>query len=248
MLFLFILILALLCGFLFFAFIRFKPAQQPDKTMEETKKQEKARHTMLAEMPRLYEENNDTAGWIYIEGTEVDYPVMYTPEDGEFYLHRTFEKEEDPTGQGCIFIDKHCTTDPRSTNLLFHGHSMNNGTMFATLLDYKDEEFYKKHPTIIYTSLVDEAEYQIAAVFLSKVYTVAETDVFKYYKFYDAATEEEYNDYIENCKALALYDTGFTPKYGDELITLSTCEYSVENGRIVVVAYKTKEVVPDHDD
>lgn len=198
---------------------------------------------MLPEMAELYAENNEIAGWIEIKGTEVDYPVMYTPDDGQFYLYRTFEKEEDPTKEGCLFIDEFCSVDPRDTNLLIHGHNMKNGTMFHSLLNYKEEDYYKEHPVITFNSLYEEEQYEIAYVFLSQVYN-QDDDVFKFYKFYNAENEEEYKYYTDNCKALELYSTGVTPEFDDDLITLTTCEYTVENGRMVVVARKITEDRP----
>jgi len=192
---------------------------------------------ILPQMRALYAQNSDLAGWIKIEGTKVDYPVMYTPDDGEFYLYRTFEKEKDPTLEGTLFIDKNCTVDPRGTNLIIHGHNMKNGTMFHTLTEYADEEFYKEHPTFEYTTLYEEEEYEIVSVFLSRIYN-KDDDVFKFYKFYDAGTEEEFDEFIDNIKELELYKTGIEPEFGDELITLTTCEYSQDNGRIVVVGRK----------
>ncbi len=190
---------------------------------------------ILSELEQLYAQNNDLAGWIKIAGTVVDYPVMYTPQDGEFYLYRTFEKQDDPSKQGCIFIDKHCSIDPRDDNLLIHGHNMKNGSMFHTLIEYEKEEFYKQHPIIEFSTLYRVDEYEIAAVFLSKIYNKTD-DAFKFYQFYDAKTKEEFDGFVKNIKDRALYETGITPQYGDRLITLSTCEYSQENGRIVVVA------------
>ena len=78
-------------------------------------------------------------------------------------------------------------------------------------------------------------------MFLTKIYNKDETDVFKFYQFYDAKNEEEFDEFISNCKEKELYETGVTPEYGDELITLSTCEYSTDNGRIVVVARKVTD-------
>lgn len=197
-----------------------------------------AKPEMLADMKALYEENNELAGWIRIPDTVIDYPVMYTKEDdGEFYLYRTFDKQEDPTKEGCLFIDEHCSIDPRSTNLLIHGHNMKNGTMFHSLLEYADEDYYKEHPVIYYSSLWEDGEYEIVSVFRSRIYN-KDDDVFKFYKFYNATNEKEFNDYIENVKKLELYDTGVKAEYGDELITLATCEYTQENGRFVVVARK----------
>lgn len=204
-----------------------KPSPTPSKKPE-----------ILADLKDLYEENNDLAGWLKIDDTIIDYPVMYSKEDdGEYYLYRTFTKDKDPTKQGCLFIDENCSLDPRSTNLLIHGHNMKNGTMFHSLLDYADEEFYKEHPIINYSSLWEDGEYEIVSVFRSKIYNKTD-DVFKFYKFYNAKNEKEFNDFIDNIKELELYDTGVDAKYGDELITLATCEYTVENGRFVVVARK----------
>ena len=194
---------------------------------------------MLPSMKDLYERNGDIAGCLTIEGTAIDYPVMYTPQDGEYYLFRTFEKEEDPAKQGCLFIDEHCQIEPRSTNLLIHGHNMKNGSMFRALLGYKEEDFYKEHPLIRYTTLYEEETYEIIAVFRSEIFR-QDDDVFKYYHFFNAESKEEFDDYVENCKALERYDTGITAEYGDELLTLSTCDYYTENGRLVVVARKQR--------
>ncbi len=210
----------------------------PDKTPAPTPSAQEKQ--ILPQLKELYEQNGDLAGWIKIEGTKIDYPVMYTPQDPEFYLYRTFEKQEDPTKEGSIFVDANCTLEPRGDNLLIHGHNMKNGTMFHTLLEYEKEAFYKEHPVIEFSTLYSADKYEIAAVFLSKIYN-KDDDVFKFYKFYDAQTKEEYDHFVQNIKELELYETGITPEFGDELITLSTCEYSQDNGRIVVVARKITE-------
>lgn len=194
---------------------------------------------MIPEMAELYAQNSDLAGWIHIEDTVIDYPVMFTPDDGQFYLYRTFEREDDPSKQGCVFIDENCSIDPRSTNLLLHGHNMRNGSMFHSLVEYADQEYYEAHPTIEYTTLYDQQEYEIVYVFRSRVYNTND-DVFKYYKFYNASTQEEFDNFIAGCEELALYDTGITPEFGDEFLTLNTCEYTAENGRMVVVARRIK--------
>ncbi|HBU11816.1 MAG TPA: class B sortase [Clostridiales bacterium] len=196
---------------------------------------------ILPQLKELYAQNNDLAGWLKIQGTEVDYPVMYTQEEnGQFYLYRTFDKQDDPSLQGTLFIDKNCSVDPRGANLLIHGHNMKNGSMFHALIDYMDVEFYLEHMTFEYSTLYENAEYEIVSVFLSQVYKKTD-DVFKFYQFYDAETEAEFDDYIKNIKELALYETGITPKFGEELVTLATCEYSQENGRLVVVGRKVAD-------
>ena len=113
--------------------------------------------------------------------------------------------------------------------------------MFSDLLDYKSEELYKEHSTIKFTTEQEDVEYEIIAVFLSRVYYKSEKNVFRYYYFVNAENEEEYNNYVENAKKASLYDTGKTAQYGDQLLTLSTCEYSQDDGRFVVVARKKTE-------
>lgn len=194
---------------------------------------------MIPEMAELYAQNSDLAGWIRIEDTVIDYPVMYTPDDGQFYLYRTFQREDDPSKQGCVFVDENCTIDPRSTNLLLHGHNMRNGSMFHSLVEYADPDYYAAHPTIQYTTLYEQEEYEIVYVFRSRVYNTND-DVFKYYKFYNAYTPEEFDRFVAGCEELALYDTGIEPQFGDEFLTLNTCEYTEENGRMVVVARRIR--------
>ncbi len=191
----------------------------------------------LEEMEKLYQENNDLVGWIKIDGTKIDYPVVYTKGE-DYYLRRDFYKNNYEAGT--LMVDKFNTVTPRDTNLIIHGHNMNDGTMFHDLLNYKNEAYYQQHKKITYYTLEEKQEYEIMAVFLSRVYRVKD-QVFKYYKFYNATNESEYKYYIDNVKRLSLYDTGITSCFNNELLTLSTCEYSQANGRLVVVARKVSE-------
>ena len=112
--------------------------------------------------------------------------------------------------------------------------------MFVNLINYKDEDYYKTHKTIRFTTNQEDAEYEIISVFLSRVYYKSETDVFRYYYFINAENEQEFNDYVENSKKASLYNIEATATYGDQLMTLSTCEFSQEDGRLAVVARKIK--------
>lgn len=197
---------------------------------------EPTERVMIPEMQQYYEQNSDVYGKLRIEGTVIDYLLMYSGDD--FYINHNFYRNYQRSGS--LYIDKHNTIEPRDTNLIIHGHNMKSGIMFGSLDEYKKKEFYEEHKIINLTTLYEEEEYEIFAVFLSKVYKVGD-EVFKYYKFYNAANENEFNNYIENCLNLAIYDTGIVPEYGDELIALSTCDYTYEDGRLVVVARKIKE-------
>lgn len=177
--------------------------------------------------------NEDMAAWITIPDTEIDYPVMWTPEDETYYLYRNFDGSDNKNG--CLILDTDSCLDPLTTNLIIHGHNMKSGAMFGNLTDYESEEYYKEHKNIILYTEDLERNYEIIAVFRSQVYKKTD-NVFKFYKFFQAGTQEEFDDFYDNIKALSLYDTGVEAEFGDHFLTLSTCVYHVENGRFVVVA------------
>jgi sortase B len=210
------------------------PASTPGSTPPAAQTPEP--QVMLASYRALYEQNPDMVGWIKIDGTRIDYPVMYTQDD--FYLTHGFDKGESKSG--VPFIDKRCTVDPFGTNTIIYGHHMKNGTMFADLENYKDEAFYREHPVIQFDTLYQRQTYEIVAVFESQIYRKSDT-VFKHYNFLNAADQADFDAYMENIKSLALYDTGVTASYGDEILTLVTCAYHTEYGQFVVVAKKTAE-------
>lgn len=199
---------------------------------------------ILPKYKELYALNPDLIGWLSVDGTVIDYPVMQTMEDECYYLRLDFYGE--PNQNGCLILDtdsaagtgtKACDyangTAP-ATNLIIHGHTMKSGEMFGNLHLYADAEYGAGHRIIRFDSLYEEREYELIAVFYSQVYYESD-NVFKYYKFFQADTQEEFDDWYENIKELSLYDTGVTAQLGDEFITLSSCSYHVEDGRLVVV-------------
>lgn len=177
--------------------------------------------------------NDDMAAWLQIPGTDIDYPVMWTPRDEEYYLRRGFDGARNQNG--CLILDTDSCLDPLTTNLIIHGHNMRSGTMFGTLEDYEDEAYCQEHNRIILYTEDCQRNYEVVAVFRSQVFKKSDT-VFKFYKFFQADTQEEFDDFYENIKALSLYDTGVTAEFGDCFITLTTCSNHVEQGRFVVVA------------
>ena len=187
---------------------------------------------VLAKYRELYLQNEDMVGWISIAGTKLNYPVMQTTNNPNFYLKHNFEKA--CSDLGTPYIQENCNL-LESDNLVIYGHHIKGGKMFGALEDYKAESFYEKHKTIQFDTLTEQAEYEIVAVFKTVAYS---SEGFRYYDFVNAENEEAFDSYIAKCKELALYDTGVSAEYGDRLITLSTCEYSAQNGRLVVVAKK----------
>ena len=193
---------------------------------------------MLSEYTKLFEQNSDIVGWIRIDGTQINYPVMQSPQEPNFYLKHGFDKEY--TDYGCPYMSESCDVNKPSDNLIVYGHHMKNGTMFSDLEKFKSKDFWEEHKTFRFDTLYVKQTYEIIAVFKTAVYTGSENE-FKYYQFVDAAVQEQFDGYIQRAKEKAFYDTGVSAEYGDKLITLSTCEYSGQNSRLVVVAKKVTE-------
>lgn len=193
----------------------------------------------MLQVKTLKETNSDIVGWLEIEDTKISYPVLQG-EDNDFYMTHDYKKEY--TKEGSLFLDKDYDWNLPSSNLLIYGHNNIGSTeMFADLLNYKEESYYKEHPSIRFTTENEDAEYEIIAVFESRVYYKSEKNVFRYYYFINAENEEEYNEFVSNAKEASLYDTGKTAEYGDQLMTLSTCAYHTEDGRFAVVAKKVEK-------
>lgn len=184
-----------------------------------------------------YAENEDMVGWLKIPDTIVDFPVMWTPFDENYYLLRGFDKKY--SGNGCLILDTDSNMYPLTTNLIIHGHN-NPHAMFGELDQYENQDYRNEHPYIYLYGKDYEHIYEVMAVFRSKVFYKSDV-CFKYYKFFEAQTEDEFNDFYDNVKQLSYYDTGVEAEFGDHLLTLSTCSYHVENGRFVIVA---KEIEP----
>ena len=187
--------------------------------------------SILPDFVDLYKQNPDIVGWITIPDTKVDYPVMQTTDDPDYYLYRNFDKKD--SKRGCIYTWPTNDVFAPSDNITIYGHHMRDGSMFAALMKYKKKAFYEEHRYIYFDTLTELHTYEIIAVLRT---TATEGKGFSYHAFVDANTEKEFDKFISTCKKLDLYDTGVTAQFGDKLICLSTCEYSQENGRLVVVA------------
>lgn len=191
----------------------------------------------MLQVEELKKQNEDIIGWIEIPNTNINFPVVQGT-DNQYYMTHNYKKED--SKDGSIYLDKDYNWDLPSSNLLMYGHNNKNGNMFQGLLEYEKESYYREHSTIKFTTVAEDSEYEIISVFKSRVYYKSEKDVFRYYYFINAENEEEYNYYIEECKKASLYDIEKTATFGEQLLTLSTCEYSQEDGRFAIVARKIK--------
>lgn len=186
---------------------------------------------MLKPYEKLYEQNKDFFGWIKIPGTKINYPVMCTPDDMEYYLRRGFDGS-DTTG-GTPFLDTECPEDGHMN--IVYGHHMKNQTMFGSLPEYEKKEYWAEHPEIYFDTLYEQETYEIVAAFYSRIYNPDE-EGFRYYAYKDLSDEQVFHEFKEGIEKEALYDTGISWEYGDTVLLLSTCSYHTEEGRFVVVA------------
>ena len=209
--------------------------KETEEITEKTNEVENKETERMLKVKELQKENADIVGWLEIENTNINYPVLQG-EDNEYYMTHNYKKEKSKNGS--IFLNKDYDWNIPSSNLLMYGHNLGNGTMFQELLKYQNKEFYNNHKVIRFTTAKEDAEYEIISVFKSRVYYKSEQNVFRYYYFINANTEEEYNNYVENAKKASIYEIEPTAKYGDQLITLSTCSYHVKDGRFAVVGRK----------
>lgn len=203
----------------------------PDEPEDETQPTEPiVESDILLEYRALYELNNDMVGWLEIEGTSINYPVVQTPDSPNFYLRRDFYKQSATCGT--IYAREVCDVNKPSTNVTLYGHNMRNGTMFADLHLYEDKSFWDEHRYVYFDTLTEKHVYEIFAVFIT---TADLAQGFSYHLFSDTKDAAKFYRFVDNCKGISLYDTGITPSYGEKLLTLSTCDKSIEDGRFVVV-------------
>lgn len=223
---------------------------EEQKKLEEQKKQEEQvveepqveeeiveELVILPEYEELYEENSDLYGWIKIEDTVIDYPVMYTPEEPNYYIHRNWEKEESKSGT--LYVDGRAIPN-ETENIIIYGHHMKNGSMFGSLKNYKDISYYEEHKYIEFDTIYERAKYEIISVTKAVVYYEKEPPKGEYlfYEHTELDNKEAFDAYIKKAKENAYFETGVTAEYGDKLITLCTCDYWTTNARLLVIAKK----------
>jgi len=171
--------------------------------------------------------NSDCFGWVSITGTNINYPVMHTPDNPQKYLNKNFYGEYSLSG--VPFLDGRCTST--STNLIIYGHHMNNGTMFAELCNYTNTSYRDEHKAVVLETKDGVSAYTVFAVL-----KVKSDD--EWYRFTSALTEKRYNSLVEYAKEKSIYETGITPKYGQQILTLSTCYGNNQDDRILVLAVR----------
>lgn len=188
----------------------------------------------IQKIENLKQINNDIVGWVEIEGTNISYPVLQTT-NNEYYLNHDYKKEYDVNGS--IFMDSNSIIGENSYNYMIYGHNNKNGIMFENLQKFKKHDFYSQHKFIRFTTAFSDDKYEIIAVVMSDAKS-SDGNEFKYYSYNNIDNESDFNFFVENCKKQSIYEIEKTANFGEQLITLSTCEYSTEDGRLGIIAVK----------
>ena len=189
----------------------------------------------------LYALNNEIVGWLEIKGSKVNLPVMQT-KNNSYYLSHDFEGNKTITGS--IFADYRypVLSNNRADNIVIYGHNTTDGTFFGALHKYKNIKYFKENPIIDFDTLYQKDKYKIFACFLTN--TLPQHDdgvVFDYHNKILFNNQEDFDDFYSNVMKRSYYHTGIDVEYGDELITLSTCDHTIKEGRLVIVARKLRE-------
>ena len=206
--------------------------EEPKDPVEETTTEATSNEPVILEKySALYERNHDFFGWLIIPDTNIDYPVMFSPDRPLEYLKHDFYGKT--SYAGVPFLDADC--DPNGGYYLVYGHRMRTGIMFAGLINYEKQSFWETHSTLLFDTLYEERTYLIVLAMRARVLNREETG-FRYYSYTSLDTESDFEEYMQQAKKLALYDTGVSVSFGDEILVLSTCDHYTSGGRFVIVA------------
>ncbi|MCR5531520.1 MAG: class B sortase [Lachnospiraceae bacterium] len=184
----------------------------------------------------LTEFNHDCIGYLEIPDTLLSGPVMFTPEWYDKYLWKNFSGQYEH--RGLPFLDA-ATQIGKSQNYIIYGHNMNDGMNFGSLPGYLKKSYCEEHPYVYFNTAVSEGVYQVMYVSRSRVFKVNE-EGFRFYQYGGVLSENQFNTYLREMARLSLYSTGVTAEWGDELISLVTCDHYVEDGRLVIVCKRVQ--------
>ena len=213
--------------------------------------------TILPELQAIYDLNQDLVGYLNFPYSDLrlQYPVMQSVYDDDFYLSHDFYGNE--SSAGCPYVPLSCDVFLPSDNVVIYGHNLRTGGMFNKLTNYREKSYWETHQTFTFDTLYERHTYQIFAVFKTAAKQYKDNGTpwgYPYHRMNEFDNEEDFNKFIQDIKGAAFngggyqgwtfYDTGITPKFGDKLLCLSTCEYTMRDpngkidGRLVVFAVR----------
>lgn len=187
--------------------------------------------TVLPEYAELIQQNPEMVGWISIDDTGINYPVVQ--KDNTYYLTHGFDQSNNTNGS--IFMDERCSIVSPTINTIIYGHNMKSGMMFGGLKNYLQAGYLESHKYIQFNTIYEKRTYEIVAVCLSEV-QYQDEDAYRYYDFITSTSAQDLQDFVENVDALAVYGNADGLTLQDKLLTLSTCNSYTEDGRLFVVA------------
>lgn len=169
----------------------------------------------------LYQINEDVAGWLYCPDTAINYPVVQG-QDNDFYLSHLIDGSEGDCGT--LFLD--CDADRQAHNQVIYGHHMKDGSMFASLLHYQEQDYFDAHPVLYYITPRQSYEVQFFSGFTTEAVSAVYNHRFD---------KSDFGEWLSEMKAQSDFQSDVTPQESDQVLTLSTCAYSFENARYVVM-------------
>jgi len=180
---------------------------------------------------QLAQINPDIVGWIYIEGTNINYPVVQG-ENNSYYLKRLFDGTYN--GSGCIFLDYRSSADLSDRHSIIYGHHMKDSSMFSDLVQYKKQAFYDEHPVALLVTPGAYYKIQFFSGYVSDTWSDAwELNL----------DESGFAGWSNNIQGKSLFKTSCTPLQTDRIITLSTCTYEYDTAKYVLHGYISEEIV-----
>ena len=176
---------------------------------------------------QLLKENADVKGWIKVEGTKIDYPILQGA-DNLAYLRKNYYKEYSPAGS--IFLDFRNDVDDLDNNTVIYGHRMKDGSMFEPIVNYEDEDFLKNNPVIELETLHGSYEAEVFAAYET-------TTDFNYIQT-EFSSAGEFGSFLSEINKKSVIESDVDVNEGDKIITLSTCDYNLDPiaGRFAVHA------------
>ncbi|PIC83980.1 class B sortase [Sporosarcina sp. P1] len=175
-------------------------------------------YSMRPQFEELNKVNQDIVGWISVEGTNLHNPILQA-EDNDFYLNRNFTRENSRAGS--VFMDYRNDITDMSRNTVLYGHAMRNDTMFGSLKKFGDQDYADEHPVIYVDTLYEGYDIEVFAAY--------ETTIDFYYIETDFQTDEQFSDFLEEVESRSLIDMPVEVGADDRIVTLSTCNNSVNS-------------------
>lgn len=204
------------------------------RTVTESEEETETETQYMTGFDALFSINPDLKGWIFVPGTKLSLPVVQGY-DNSYYLDHDFYGAKDR--HGTVFADCEADFGGSEINTVLYGHNMRDGSMFGSLKAYREEDYYKEHSSFFLYLSDEEREYEILAVLRNDILP-GEEELFQYYDYKHIENEEMFKEYYQEIKEHSLYEIDVEAQYGDELITLCTCDYGSKDQRLLVVGKK----------